>query len=1740
MMSVPSLIEQVQAYINASWPIEPLNCSNLFTDQNEIDKWTAIIPEHLRNRVYDGKEFHPVKLLMLLDPKTFWTESKLASQKWEYGVGFRTGLTLTPSSEDGKVKLTIAIDSDDPKTITTLERIIKEYNLKEQVPIQNTPHGGLHILLCAYVDPNDLDAIAFWEKRKSLIENAGCWLNGAKCAIKINCQQITLFPTPHRKDGAMYKLNKVMPLLNTTWVFDRIIEAFINDGLLECTPEEYHARWEQKERDDSREPFDSSEWFTLTDDEIKNAIDIILGDEVFESIYSDGCRHNNTMPIAGSCAHAHINQESTERLFEQLIEKTGDEEPEDRFGVVKQAYQRIVYDIPVAGRNVMTELFRAAHKDRDINAANDRFEEFRRALGLNYKKIRKSLNVAGFLKANNGDHVRVRECMISGIQEKEKMITKVTSTCLNCNTINIIDGCSGRPHFAWELDTIRSMISASKCINCEERLAKYPDFQEINAAQIEIQDCGTVNDMQTARVVLLNDSSDDIRISEEVVMTGFINTLTIRGRRVSMLFVGDVTDEGSGINYTKVKNEFNTLTPEEEEKIAKYIEEKGENILEAIANDFAISVIGNEYEKQGIILSCNNAAKDSVQKKTRINSFLIGDPGLAKSQLLRASTEIVPKSRYISAITMSVKTAVGIIDREPSGVYMLRPGPIVKASGAVCAYDEIGRMTFEDQPYLLSAIQEGLIPFGKHGFTRDLDGSATFILSANPSGSSGHWGKHDKTSQIPVLGVLLDRIDLVFIMHTNRDEEYLNSYAKQKLRLLDGYEKVREKEVEKHSWISKTLLYCKRFNPQFSDDVGIMITQFYVTLAKEPEFKSSPRLLDTLYNMCKSLARLKGKSTVDVRDATQIMAFFKKQYENRTELSVIIPREPLEVIKEIIVNRIEGTDCWYYLKELMTDLYEEEEQVREYFCGKLILNMNNGWQFRKIVEWCDGEPKINMLDRKKLKIAWRDSYKDTSNYGGKREGAGRPSNEEELQNNLTSDIQVRAQRESVSDPFLESSKTISYELKELDQQSKTPHSLTPRGNLNIDSNNLLYQSQEPILEPSIVPKLATQELFQVRPVPDKLIEHVNDLKLTCSFDTEWTINGQDIYCFCSIDTQNHRETLHISQFDNDQHAFMVAILEVLSRYDVITGYNILQEKSEYRENSIDSDWATISNNCDKVGLSEMFERLKSKVRRLDVYRPFSNRAIKSALEAVDVKYRGDSLAAVSKAYLGQTKLEGITGTIAESLEPSKQMEYCLRDAELSLMLLAKNNYELLEIIYNVSEDIKLDFFDTANAFGPSSWWRNKLLGHSKTYSDYQWIQETITRKNGKTETSFKFEGGYVRTPISGIHRDVRTYDFASMYPSVCIQFKISSETINCSCCEEDTSALIPQAIQDEVNAGTKGTPRNWTHYWICKKQSTGKLSEIMRELMNQKDMYKEQGLTLQSKAKKLIMNAGYGACGYVNFAYFDPRVCELITAHSRYIIKEMSKLLDSGNDSKVIYGDTDSIFVKGGGSIDIVAEAKNRFGVRFELDKTWKILFLIEEKKQYFGLTENGKLIHKTLVGMKNDRGSYFNSLVLNLISKERLEQFITEPDKALQDVIEYVESYLQSLEKKMLDLDFVRNELAYSALTKKPLDKIERAGWQADLYNEILQDCEGDKSLAQSKSQGGQVYKYWKVSVEYERITKKNKKVIKKKTKASIHPENHTLDIQKYRDTFWSSIESILLVYGVSKDKIKALKLVE
>jgi DNA polymerase elongation subunit (family B) len=393
---------------------------------------------------------------------------------------------------------------------------------------------------------------------------------------------------------------------------------------------------------------------------------------------------------------------------------------------------------------------------------------------------------------------------------------------------------------------------------------------------------------------------------------------------------------------------------------------------------------------------------------------------------------------------------------------------------------------------------------------------------------------------------------------------------------------------------------------------------------------------------------------------------------------------------------------------------------------------------------------------------------------------------------------------------------------------------------------------------------------------------------------------------------------------------------------------------------------------------------------------------------------------------------------------------------------------------------------------------------------------------------------------------------------MCNLHNISSETINCHCCKDEPDAKIPNDVMELINNdlikdGFESRP--W-HYWICIKR-LGILSSIMEDLIRKKSDYKNRGLSLEEKAVKLFANSGYGTFGQVHFEYYDFRVAELITGFARRTLLELEQLLKE-NGFKILYGDTDSLFVKkvdningdeGGDSncsygyraIDITTMAKERFKVEFSKDKVWKVLVLLNNKKQYFGILDDEEVCYKKLVGLKNNYPPFFNDVVSNLISKETIELFSLSPNvgsrnnnnkEAKKHVSDYLRSAFNILSDNLLvsDMKFIVQKLYYSAKTQKALYEHEhkRNCWQKYIFDEKIEDCDGDRTLAEMNCGAKSIHSFWKIVPNGRADNKKC---------CTTHPELNSLDVDTYKKELWNCIEPIIQAYGFSSDECITLR---
>jgi DNA polymerase elongation subunit (family B) len=611
-------------------------------------------------------------------------------------------------------------------------------------------------------------------------------------------------------------------------------------------------------------------------------------------------------------------------------------------------------------------------------------------------------------------------------------------------------------------------------------------------------------------------------------------------------------------------------------------------------------------------------------------------------------------------------------------------------------------------------------------------------------------------------------------------------------------------------------------------------------------------------------------------------------------------------------------------------------------------------------------------------------------------------------------------------------------------------------------------------------------------------------KFRCaSFDCEWNPEGE-IVCMCVIGSDNQAQQLHIEHFGGNQESFIKYCLEALAPYPLIFGYTIKNFKKHGEW--VNSDIAHLRDNAKEAGLLPEFTKLEG--RFVDCWNIFNNLNIKSALAEQGITYREKSLDSVASAILGvgQGKVQGVKGRDAWELSPSECIEYCKRDAEIPLKLMARNDWEVLCLLWDISQDVNLDFITAANATGPARWWSAdfKHAGITNPKNDMtEWVNARIKTTESGDRTRPKYNGAIVLPAKPGRHNNILGFDFESMYPSQIVKHNLDPLTFLCP--HEDCKAnnKIPQDVMDSINQGCEQRP---VHYWICKEP--GYLPDRMGDLIKQKSELKKKGNKSGAMSKKTLINSCYGVFANVYFSHLNLGIAETITAFARqtlYQVKDMVEKLGI----EVIYGDTDSLFLDTKDSNlspdDIVNVVNTKFQVNLELKTKWKTIQFGKKQdgagkqKCYIGVTYSGEVESKTFVGEKVDRPKFFVDTVEHLKSKQMLEG-------SLDNVVSYIESRLAILIQQSSLSHFVEKELAFHKKSNKPLSGVTETGWEKDIFQELCNKygIEGAKSVCEESK----VYTVWKVRHDK-----------KRKSKFSLNPDPMYIDAVGYRSDFWTSV---------------------
>ncbi|CAO3581630.1 unnamed protein product [Absidia cylindrospora] len=315
-------------------------------------------------------------------------------------------------------------------------------------------------------------------------------------------------------------------------------------------------------------------------------------------------------------------------------------------------------------------------------------------------------------------------------------------------------------------------------------------------------------------------------------------------------------------------------------------------LFETFASSIAPSIFGNKDIKKAIACLLFGGSKkvlpDGMRLRGDISVLLLGDPGTAKSQLLKFVEKVAPIAVYTSGKGSSAAGLTASVIRDPSTrEFYLEGGAMVLADGGVVCIDEFDKMRDEDRVAIHEAMEQQTISIAKAGITTILNSRTSVLAAANPV-----FGRYDdmKTpgENIDFQTTILSRFDMIFIVKDEHNEARDVSIAKHVLNVhMDRQIQdtaMGDIDLDK---MKAYINYCKaKCAPRMTPEAAQKLSSHFVAIRKEvkesereTQVRSSIpitiRQLEAIIRISESLAKMTLSPIANEQHVEEAIRLFK-------------------------------------------------------------------------------------------------------------------------------------------------------------------------------------------------------------------------------------------------------------------------------------------------------------------------------------------------------------------------------------------------------------------------------------------------------------------------------------------------------------------------------------------------------------------------------------------------------------------------------------------------------------------------------------------------------------------------------------------------------------------------------------------------------------------------------------------------------------------------------------------------
>ncbi|CAI9727333.1 DNA replication licensing factor mcm7-like [Octopus vulgaris] len=342
-----------------------------------------------------------------------------------------------------------------------------------------------------------------------------------------------------------------------------------------------------------------------------------------------------------------------------------------------------------------------------------------------------------------------------------------------------------------------------------------------------------------------------------------------------------------------------------------------DDFYDKLASSIAPEIYGHDDVKKALLLLLVGGVDKSPQGmkiRGNINICLMGDPGVAKSQLLSYIDRLAPRSQYTTGRGSSgVGLTAAVMKDSVTGEMTLEGGALVLADQGICCIDEFDKMMDADRTAIHEVMEQQTISIAKAGIMTSLNARVSILAAANPA--YGRYNPKKSLEQnIQLPAALLSRFDLLWLIQDKPDRE-------NDLRLAQHITYVHQHNTQPPAQFTpldmklmrRYISLCQSKQPVIPENLSDYITGAYVEMRKESRNSkdttfTSARTLLAILRLSTALARLRLADVVekeDVNEAMRLMEMSKDslnpQYDMYTR-STNVTDQIFSIIKDMAAS----------------------------------------------------------------------------------------------------------------------------------------------------------------------------------------------------------------------------------------------------------------------------------------------------------------------------------------------------------------------------------------------------------------------------------------------------------------------------------------------------------------------------------------------------------------------------------------------------------------------------------------------------------------------------------------------------------------------------------------------------------------------------------------------------------------------------------------------------------------------